>query len=330
MTHTRTMLAVTFVAVLSVGLAGCAKKKPAPPPPLPPPPAATPAPPPPPTPPPTPSPAPAPPTASEQDLFNRKSLEQLNAEKPLADVFFDFDRSDLKDDARAALQKDSEWLRKWPYHQDHGRGPLRQPGHGRVQPRSRRSSRAGGEGVPREPRRRHRPRPVPQQGQGGAVLHRGERVVLVAEPARPLHCHGEVGRARPSRAEQGLARSPLLGPLAPLGLQCQRNVPRGSGRIRSLQNRTADHQIAGSRVHRLARGARAHLIVAGRGWSRADAGRHDEEILAAARADAGRSRAVIPPRHRGRPVARARPDAPPAPRSVARPRRPRASPDRSW
>jgi peptidoglycan-associated lipoprotein len=112
MTHTRTLLTVVFATVLSVGLAGCGKKKPVAAPPPPPPPAATPAPPPPPTPPPTPAPAP-PPAPSEQDLFNQKSLEQLNAEKPLGDVFFALDSSDLNDEARAALQKDSEWMRKW-------------------------------------------------------------------------------------------------------------------------------------------------------------------------------------------------------------------------
>jgi peptidoglycan-associated lipoprotein len=100
------------VAVLTAGLAGCHKKKPVATQPAPPPPAATPAPPAPPTPPPTP--APPPPAApSEQDLFNQKTLEQLNAEKPLSDVFFDFDRSDLKDEGRAALQKDADWMRKW-------------------------------------------------------------------------------------------------------------------------------------------------------------------------------------------------------------------------
>ena len=112
MTHTRTLLTVALVAVLSVGLAGCAKKKPAPAAPLPPSPAATPAPPPPPTPPPSPAP-PSQPSASEQDLFNQKTLEQLNAEKPLSDVFFALDSSDLTDEGRSALQKDSEWMRKW-------------------------------------------------------------------------------------------------------------------------------------------------------------------------------------------------------------------------
>ena len=42
------------------------------------------------------------------------STDELNAKKPLADVFFDLDRSDLTEADRAALQKDSEWLKKWP------------------------------------------------------------------------------------------------------------------------------------------------------------------------------------------------------------------------
>ena len=36
--------------------------------------------------------APAP--LSEDEVFARKSLEELNAEKPLGDVFFDLDQSD--------------------------------------------------------------------------------------------------------------------------------------------------------------------------------------------------------------------------------------------
>jgi outer membrane protein OmpA-like peptidoglycan-associated protein len=35
------------------------------------------------------------------------------AEKPLSDVFFALDSSDLTDEGRSALQKDSEWMRKW-------------------------------------------------------------------------------------------------------------------------------------------------------------------------------------------------------------------------
>lgn len=72
--------------------------------------------PPPPPPPARPEPAPkaAPPAApSEEELFRRMSLEELNAESPLSDAFFDYDHSDLRDDARATLQRDAAWLLKW-------------------------------------------------------------------------------------------------------------------------------------------------------------------------------------------------------------------------
>ena len=41
-------------------------------------------------------------------MFGRKSLADLNAEKPLADVFFALDKSALQDDGRAALQKNAD------------------------------------------------------------------------------------------------------------------------------------------------------------------------------------------------------------------------------
>jgi len=71
----------------------------------------------------TPPPPPAPPAAvaapsavplSEEELFRRKSLDQLNAEHPLSDAFFDYDQNALRDDARQALQRDAQWLAKWP------------------------------------------------------------------------------------------------------------------------------------------------------------------------------------------------------------------------
>ena len=78
-------------------------RTPAPPPPSPPPPAATP-------------PAVVRPAAplSEAELFRRKSLEQLNAEHPLSDAFFDYDQSTLREDVRRALQQDAQWLARWP------------------------------------------------------------------------------------------------------------------------------------------------------------------------------------------------------------------------
>jgi peptidoglycan-associated lipoprotein len=51
---------------------------------------------------------------TEAELFRRKSLADLNAEHPLSDVFFDYDQTTLRDDARRLLQQDAQWLSKWP------------------------------------------------------------------------------------------------------------------------------------------------------------------------------------------------------------------------
>jgi peptidoglycan-associated lipoprotein len=51
---------------------------------------------------------------SDEELFRRTSLDELNAEHPLNDAFFDYDQNVLRDDARSALQKDAAWLAKWP------------------------------------------------------------------------------------------------------------------------------------------------------------------------------------------------------------------------
>lgn len=72
--------------------------------------------PPPPPPPLTAAPAPPPGPAAaltEEEIFARKTLAELNAERPLSDVFFDFDQWQIRDDARAALQRNAEWLRRW-------------------------------------------------------------------------------------------------------------------------------------------------------------------------------------------------------------------------
>jgi peptidoglycan-associated lipoprotein len=109
--RTHTCAIVLIVAALSVD--ACAKKKPVAPPAPPaaaPAPAATPSTPPPPPPPP---PAPAPPAPTEEELFRSKTLDQLNAEKPLTDAFFAYDATDLNDAARTALQKDVEWMKRW-------------------------------------------------------------------------------------------------------------------------------------------------------------------------------------------------------------------------
>ena len=50
---------------------------------------------------------------TDEEAFAKKSLEELNAEKPLGDVFFLYDSAAVSDEGRAALQKNMEWLRKW-------------------------------------------------------------------------------------------------------------------------------------------------------------------------------------------------------------------------
>jgi peptidoglycan-associated lipoprotein len=105
--------AIALAATL--GVSACGKKKPALPP-APPPPAqptaTTPAPPPPPRPAPPPESSPAkPPT--EDEVFARKSLADLNADKPLGDVFFELDSAQLGDAAKPLLQKDADWMKRW-------------------------------------------------------------------------------------------------------------------------------------------------------------------------------------------------------------------------
>jgi peptidoglycan-associated lipoprotein len=116
MPRSRHLSGLTFIVAALVIVAACHKKPVVPPPPPapPPPPVVTnnPPPPPPPAPPPAPVPQPpAPPT--EEEIFARMSLMDLNASKPLDDVFFEYDKSDLTDAGRTALQKDANWMKKW-------------------------------------------------------------------------------------------------------------------------------------------------------------------------------------------------------------------------
>lgn len=107
-----------LLLVVMMGATACGKKKVAPPPPAPPaaPAAAAPAPPPsPPPPPPAPAPTPPPAALSEEEIFARASLDELNTRiKPLADVFFDLDESTVREDGRTALQKNADWMKKFP------------------------------------------------------------------------------------------------------------------------------------------------------------------------------------------------------------------------
>jgi peptidoglycan-associated lipoprotein len=50
----------------------------------------------------------------DDELFRRKSLADLNAEHPLADVFFAYNENTLTDSARSDLERNAAWLKKWP------------------------------------------------------------------------------------------------------------------------------------------------------------------------------------------------------------------------
>jgi peptidoglycan-associated lipoprotein len=111
---TRVQVCAVLLAA-AVAASGCGKKKPAPPAPAPP---VTEAPrtttPPAPPPPPAPPRETTPPTPTEDEIFARKSLEQLNNEHPLGDAYFDLDSNQIRSDAQPVLQKDADWLKRWP------------------------------------------------------------------------------------------------------------------------------------------------------------------------------------------------------------------------
>ena len=47
-------------------------------------------------------------------MFSKKTVAELNSEMPLVDVSFDYDMSLIRDDQRTSLQKNADYLRRWP------------------------------------------------------------------------------------------------------------------------------------------------------------------------------------------------------------------------
>jgi peptidoglycan-associated lipoprotein len=116
MMRARYFSVVALGVVLTLAVSGCHKNVPqvAAAPPLPPP--AAPTPPPPPPPPSAAAARPVPPVPTgltEDEIFQRKTLDQLNAERPLTDVFFDYDMSQIRTDARGPLQANADWIKRW-------------------------------------------------------------------------------------------------------------------------------------------------------------------------------------------------------------------------
>lgn len=111
--YQRSVGIAAFCLVVSLGAAACGKKAPVVTPPPPPPPAAPAAPPAPPAPPAAPTPVAPPRALTDDEIFAQMSLADLNAKRPLADVYFELDASTIKDDAKASLSTNATWLKRY-------------------------------------------------------------------------------------------------------------------------------------------------------------------------------------------------------------------------
>jgi peptidoglycan-associated lipoprotein len=99
---------LAFALALAVGIVGCGKPTPKPSPPAPP---AAPE-----TPPPAPQPPPEPaPTLNEYEQLRQKSIDELEKMGLLADIHFDYDRADLRDQDRSILSQNADTLKKFDF-----------------------------------------------------------------------------------------------------------------------------------------------------------------------------------------------------------------------
>ena len=196
MRHAHTLLVAGASLLILLGTAACHHRSPVVTPP--PAPAAAPAPapvaPPPPPPPPPPAPAPAPTPLTEDQIFASKTLDQINAEHPLTDAFFDFDSAVIRPDAQASLTKDAAWLQRWTSTKVTISGHCDERGTAEYNLALGERRAAAVKSVPAVARRLGRPDADHQLRQGAAVLHRVRRGLLAAEPAGPLPVHGQVAR----------------------------------------------------------------------------------------------------------------------------------------
>ncbi len=53
------------------------------------------------------------PVLTEEEIFMRKSLEEINNEAPLNMVHFDYDKYFIRDDAKPVLEANAQWLNKF-------------------------------------------------------------------------------------------------------------------------------------------------------------------------------------------------------------------------
>ena len=53
------------------------------------------------------------PVLTEEEIFARKSLEELNREAPVQMIHFDYDKYFIREDAKPVLEANAAYLRKW-------------------------------------------------------------------------------------------------------------------------------------------------------------------------------------------------------------------------
>ncbi len=58
-------------------------------------------------------PPPMKPALTEEELFMSKSLDQINKEKPLATIYFEYDKYTIREDAKPVLEGNAAWMKKW-------------------------------------------------------------------------------------------------------------------------------------------------------------------------------------------------------------------------
>ena len=54
------------------------------------------------------------PVLTEEEIFQKKTLEEINQEKPLGMIFFDYDRYEIRSDAVPVLEANAQWLKNHP------------------------------------------------------------------------------------------------------------------------------------------------------------------------------------------------------------------------
>ena len=121
------------------------------------------------------------PPLARSDGVLSEDLQTLNSKGYLKDAFFDFDRAELREDARTALAADAQWLKR--VRLDPGSSSRVTATSGEPKSttcRSGRSARSSTKGLPRVTRSRGLAHQHRLLRQGAPVLHRPRRELLAA------------------------------------------------------------------------------------------------------------------------------------------------------